>query len=432
MRLPSLVASLALVAASGLTGAIADDAPKAPKLELAEREYLFEPVLVGEKVFHAFKFKNTGTADLIIRRVDPTCGCTVGKFPHEAIKPGGEGTIELTIDTSEKIGSCFVRATIYSNDTTQVAIGPCTTLVEMKGDVQSCFKLMPLGAYYGPVLRGRQPVARDVRAPGALEAEGGYEITSIEVPVDWIKVEKKALEPAELQAQGAKAGWSLKVLIQPNVPPGDFREWIVVHTNVKKQPTFRFPVVGTASGPVHAHEAILFGQIRRGTESERLVPLERIDNVKGLPILSVDWDKTHFDIKTETIVEDVRTDLRIKVRADAPPGPFMSYVTIRIDLPEQPILRIPIIGDITPRVVADPPILLFGATEKEARFTVRLDKGKKVEARAEGFEVTVEPGSSPVVKLVPKKTLTKGEKLSVELTTDVAGEEKLVVPVEVR
>jgi hypothetical protein len=162
MRRPIQLLPALLVAVVALAPRVfADDAAaRAPKLELAEKEFLFPPVLVGEKVFHAFKFKNTGNADLIIRRVDPTCGCTVGKFPNEAIKPGGEGAIELTIDTTEKMGMCFVRATVYSNDSTQQAIGACTTILEMKGEVQTCFKIMPLGAYYGPVLRGRQPVAR--------------------------------------------------------------------------------------------------------------------------------------------------------------------------------------------------------------------------------------------------------------------------------
>ena len=47
--------------------------------------------LVGDKVTHVFKFKNTGQADLIIRRVDPTCGCTVDVSTRakQRTSPGG-------------------------------------------------------------------------------------------------------------------------------------------------------------------------------------------------------------------------------------------------------------------------------------------------------------------------------------------------------
>jgi hypothetical protein len=410
--------------------ATADEKP-APKLVLDSKDYLFEPVLQGDKVKHQFHFKNAGTADLIIRRVDPSCHCTVGSFPHEAIKPGGEGVIELELDTAEKIGAAVVRATVYSNDTTQNQIGACTTIIEMKGEVTTCYRLMPLGAYFGPVLRGRQPVVREIRAPGSLDATNGYEITEIESSQEWLTVEKRPLQPTELQG-GAKAGWALKVSIQPNVPAGDFKETITVHTNVKKQPTFRFPVVGTASGPIHTHEAVLFGPFRRGAEPERVIPLERIDNAKGLPIIGLEFDKTRLDVTMETVVEDVRTDLRIKVRPDAPVGPMMTYITIRLDLAEQPLLKVPVLGDITPRVLADPPLVLFHEGDKEAHFAVTIDKGKKLSAAAEGFDVKIDSGTIPVVHVTPQKKLEKGARGEIVLTTDVAGEETVKVPFEVR
>jgi hypothetical protein len=290
---------------------------------------------------------------------------------------------------------------------------------------------MPLGAYYGPVLRGREPIFRKISCPGARDAEAGYEITSVDVPQDWIKVEKRALQATELQ-QGAKSGWMLEVSILPHVPPGDFREWIIVHTNVKKQPTFRFPVVGMASGPVRTNESVLFGMIRRGAEPERVIPLERIDNAKGLSLIGLEFDKQRFDITSETIVEGVRTDLRIKVRPDAPPGPFMSYVVVRLDLPEQPLVRVPLMGDILPRVQVDPPLILLHAGDKEAKLAVAIEKDKKLEVKSEDFDATVERGANTVVKLVAKKPVEKGAKLEVVLATDVAGEESIHIPVEVR
>ncbi len=401
-----------------------------PKIEFAEKEFLFEGAMVGTLVTHAFKFKNTGTADLIIRRVDPTCGCTVGKFPHEPVKPGGEGVVELAIDTSEKIGPCMVRATIYSNDGSANAIGPNTSLLEMKGEVATCYKLMPLGAYYGPVLRGRQPVAREIRAPGNLDAQDGYEITSIDVAVDWVKVEKRPLDKPELQG-GAKAGFALKVSILPHVPAGEFHEWIVVHTNVAKQPFFKFPIVGNATGPVKpSMEHVHFSVVRRGHDPERVIPLERIDNQKGLPILGLEFDATRLDVKNEIVVDGVRNDLRIKLRPDAPPGPFGTFVTVRLDLAEEPLLRIPVYGEVVGRVLPDPALVLAAAGGTgELHFSVTIEKGKLLEATSEAFETKVAEG---VVTLTPKKALTAGDKLWVDLKTDVPGEESVRVPVEVR
>jgi hypothetical protein len=427
-------ALLLVLAASAL--ALADDeltrkppTGRSPKIEFAEKEFLFEGAMVGSLVTHAFKFKNTGTADLVIRRVDPTCGCTVGKFPHEPIKPGGEGAVELQIDTSEKIGPCMVRATVYSNDGSANAIGPNTSLLEMKGEVATCYKLMPLGAYYGPVLRGRQPVAREIRAPGNLDAENGFEITSIDVPVDWVKVEQRPLDKTELQG-GAKAGFALKVSILPHVPLGEFHEWIVVHTNVAKQPFFKFPIVGTATGPIKpSQEHVHFSVVRRGKDPERVIPLERIDNQKGMPILGVDFDATRLDVKNEVVVDGVRNDLRIKLRPDAPPGPFGTFVTVRLDLPEEPLLRIPVYGEVVGRVQPDPALVLASPGTGELHFSVTVEKGKLLAASSESFETKVADG---VVTLTPKKALAAGAKLTVDLKTDVPGEESVRVPVEVR
>ncbi|HZV02842.1 MAG TPA: DUF1573 domain-containing protein [Planctomycetota bacterium] len=405
----------------------------APKLELAEKDHLFEPCLVGDKVTHVFKVKNAGTADLIIRRVDPTCGCTATKCPKDPIKPGAVAAIELTVDTSEKNGAWQVAATIYSNDMAQaLAGGPGTTRIELKGEAQTCFKLMPTGAFFPPMIRGRQPELREIQALGQLDAAKGFEIGEIEVPADWVKVEKSALD--------GKPGWKLKVSILPHVPEGQFREWetgnfIIVHTNIPRQPLFRIPVVGSATGPVKVGpaETIFFGNVRRGATPDRLVLVERVDHVLGLPILDIDYDKARFTIDQEVIVDDTRTDLRVKIKPDAPIGPFSDIVTIKLDMKEEPFLRFPVYGTILPRVQPDPALVILHADDAKGTLSVRIDKGKLVSAQAEGFSVSLE-GDERIrtVTLTPSKPLAKGQKGTVELKTDVAGEETVRVPIEVR
>ncbi len=44
----------------------------------------------------AFKFKNTGTAPLIINQAIASCGCTVPSFPEKPIAPGDSGVIKIT------------------------------------------------------------------------------------------------------------------------------------------------------------------------------------------------------------------------------------------------------------------------------------------------------------------------------------------------
>ena len=75
-----------------------------PVMTFNETEYNFGTVIQGEKVSHKFKFTNTGKGNLVISSVKPSCGCTSPKWSREPIKPGEEGYIELTFDSSNKTG----------------------------------------------------------------------------------------------------------------------------------------------------------------------------------------------------------------------------------------------------------------------------------------------------------------------------------------
>ena len=85
----------------------------------------------GEKVTGSFKFKNTGSHDLVISDVSANCGCTVADYPRNAIKPGGEGIISVTYDSK---GSRGIRVqkliTVLANTT------PSKTILKIVADVQ--------------------------------------------------------------------------------------------------------------------------------------------------------------------------------------------------------------------------------------------------------------------------------------------------------
>ena len=86
-----------------------------PTIDFKETEYNFGVVIDGEKVIHAYKFKNNGKSNLLISAVKPSCGCTSPKWTKEPIKPGQEGTIELQFDSTGREGHVRKTAIIYAN-----------------------------------------------------------------------------------------------------------------------------------------------------------------------------------------------------------------------------------------------------------------------------------------------------------------------------
>ncbi len=61
----------------------------------------FGNIKEGEIAKTIFKFTNTGKNDLYIVDAVGSCGCTVPKYPKNvAIKPGGNGEIEVNFDSN--------------------------------------------------------------------------------------------------------------------------------------------------------------------------------------------------------------------------------------------------------------------------------------------------------------------------------------------
>ncbi len=97
-----------------------------PQMTFTSTLHDFGKVIQGEVVSYAFKFKNTGNADLIIANISTSCGCTATDYPKDPIPPGSEDFIKVRFDSAGKRGFQNKTVTIAAN--TQ----PSTTLLYIK------------------------------------------------------------------------------------------------------------------------------------------------------------------------------------------------------------------------------------------------------------------------------------------------------------
>jgi hypothetical protein len=91
------------------------ETPK-PKLSFAETQHDFGIVKEGQVMQYTFSFKNTGTADLEIKDVKTSCGCTAAVISNKIIKPGDEGSLKIEFDTANRSGKTSKIITVTSND----------------------------------------------------------------------------------------------------------------------------------------------------------------------------------------------------------------------------------------------------------------------------------------------------------------------------
>lgn len=69
----------------------------------------------GEKVEYTFKFKNEGTADLVVTNAKAGCGCTVPDWTKTPVKPGQGGVIKVVFDTEGREGFNDKTVTVETN-----------------------------------------------------------------------------------------------------------------------------------------------------------------------------------------------------------------------------------------------------------------------------------------------------------------------------
>lgn len=94
------------------------DAQAGGKISSVEMTHDFGAVTEGDSLKHTFVLKNDGTANLLLDRVQTSCGCTVAELKKKDIPPGGTGELEVTFNTQGRPGDQNKIITVLSNDPT--------------------------------------------------------------------------------------------------------------------------------------------------------------------------------------------------------------------------------------------------------------------------------------------------------------------------
>ncbi len=106
-------------------------APPITDLRFTETSYDFGEINEGEIVEHVFTFTNTGDEPLMLSDAKGSCGCTVPKWPREAIAPGETASITVQFNSKNKKGKRNQRVTLTANT------NPPQTFIYLMGEVIS-------------------------------------------------------------------------------------------------------------------------------------------------------------------------------------------------------------------------------------------------------------------------------------------------------
>ncbi|WP_201978234.1 DUF1573 domain-containing protein [Hymenobacter rubidus] len=126
----SLTAAAYTAQAQATPAAAKAGATAGPAITFEEVKYDFGSVVQGGTVDHTFKFKNTGTAPLVISNIGVSCGCTTPEWTKDPVMPGKTGTIAAHFNSAGKMGMQNKVLTIESNATAG------STTVSLVGEVK--------------------------------------------------------------------------------------------------------------------------------------------------------------------------------------------------------------------------------------------------------------------------------------------------------
>jgi mono/diheme cytochrome c family protein len=87
-----------------------------PILHVDQPTHNLGVVPTDSKVQHTFYLYNMGGKPLRIHKVDTSCGCTATQLPKQVLAPGDHVPLNVTLDTSIKLGDVKKTIQVYSND----------------------------------------------------------------------------------------------------------------------------------------------------------------------------------------------------------------------------------------------------------------------------------------------------------------------------
>ncbi|MEM6269104.1 MAG: DUF1573 domain-containing protein [Bacteroidota bacterium] len=104
--------------------------PVLTQAKFAELEFDFGEMSVTEDFTHTFKLRNTGSEELVIEQVKPSCSCTTPDWTKEAIAPGEEGFITAKFSPKPEYRGSFVKTVTVTANT-----DPALTVLKITGEV---------------------------------------------------------------------------------------------------------------------------------------------------------------------------------------------------------------------------------------------------------------------------------------------------------
>ncbi|HUD41476.1 MAG TPA: hypothetical protein VMR06_05690 [Dokdonella sp.] len=299
--------SLSLCVLLGVTIVAAAEKPKLRTQQtVAQGSLAFEPEDPGSPVVELFenqtarqtlRVRNTGTAPIEIRRVDPAPPPGKATFEPRRLAPGEAGRLVLEKPMGETRGLQTVRFHVLSDDPVQPSVP-----VSFPVFVQSAYSPETAEVNFGYV--GQTADATQSVIVESFETDR-LSLESILEKPDWLALRA---EPVEGHPQQLR----LVTGLSAQTPLGEVARRVVLRTNVAVQPELVLSVRAHVHGQITATPPVLsFGAVEQGATVRRTIELRSVD-ASPLEVAALDHNAEAIDLKSAACGEGcVRLDAQL-------------------------------------------------------------------------------------------------------------------------
>jgi hypothetical protein len=306
-----------------------------PLIEIVEAEKDGGVVEQGTVVQYRFTLHNRGQADLVIRQVKPSCGCSVAKW-ERLVKPGAASVIEAEMHTEHFRGAISKHLTVISNDLDH----PQVDLI-ISARVEPVVWIKP-----GPAAE-ISVADRPVTEKFVLERNGGRPMKVLQVSPAMPFV---TAEATPLPGDGR---FQVKVTVSPDAPLGRSVVAVAVRTDLEKGGSLSLQVI-VNKGIVTEPPVVFYGLVPLEIKSPIQAAVTLTRHSSPFHVKTVSVEDSQLAARLETVHEGTEYRVTVTYAGGWITGLKQTLMTVTTDDPVQPTLKIPVQAVIQTKVTQLP------------------------------------------------------------------------------
>lgn len=289
--------------------------PRATQM-FAETSHDFGAVARGAVATHLFWFSNPFDADIHVRSVRTTCGCTTPSIPVSLVKRGERGAILATLNTRAFTGQRSATITVVFDQPRYAEVQ-----LQVRAYIRSDVVFRPGGVDFGTIREG-QSAQQIIGVDYAGRSD--WRIESVLSSAPYLRVQTR-----EVSRRASRVAYELVVQLGTDAPPGKIDTALVVHTNDRTAGCVPLAVSGEVVPPLSVNPALLYvGNVAQGRETKsRLV----VRAAEAFRVLTVECEDPRFAFEFSDESKPLHF-ISVTFRASGEANPVSTSLRITTDL----------------------------------------------------------------------------------------------------